>query len=74
MYHPVELHFLVFTVSFMYSCLIFLSLKVKTYSFVQEMNEIEEREKADRKKMKGGKDKKRKADEETEQTKKKAKA
>ena len=37
------------------------------------MNEIEEREKADRKK-KGGKDKKRKGEEETEQAKKKTKA
>ena len=37
------------------------------------MNEIEEREKADRKK-KGGKDKKRKGEEESEQAKKKTKA
>lgn len=39
----------------------------------KEMNEIEEREKADRKK-KGGKDKKRKGEEDTDQTKKKVKA
>ncbi|XP_023332066.1 chromatin-remodeling complex ATPase chain Iswi [Eurytemora carolleeae] len=39
----------------------------------KEMNEIEEREKADRKK-KGGKDKKRKGEEESEQAKKKTKA
>ena len=44
------------------------------FSNVQEMNEIEEREKADRKKKGLSKDKKRKADEEIDAGKKKAKA